>query len=315
MSAPATSAHPLRFSATVRPAVGGSAWRSRLRRLVDVGYATLTATDHLRSGGVWSTVASAAAVAPTARIGPLVVNGDLTHPVQIAREAITADVLSEGRVELGIGAGWDAADRAAHGPAGRSPAQRVERLAESVAILSLLLAGQPAEFDGEYFSVSVGAHEALRPSQRRIPLLIGGGGPRILALAVDHADIVSVYRNLRHGHRERWLAESRDEFEGRLDSVRSRIVRRNTPVELHVLLLRAIVTDHPEAVRERVAGEFGLSPREVAESPHFVIGASTEIADELRRRREKWGVTYYSVAHDEDQLAFGRVIDQLAAGC
>lgn len=303
---------PFRFSAAVSPLSRAEDWAVRLRTLSELGYATLTTTDHVRTGGVWATVIAAAAAAPHARVGPIVVNADLSHPIDIAREAITADLVTNGRVELGIGAGWDSSDYAAHGQSLRMPAERLERLTEAITIIKELIAGRSISFEGKHFSVCIPAHEALRPVQTPLPLLIGGGGPKMLEVAATHADIVSIHRNLRHGHAQGWLSDRGKTFGERLAAVHSRIAKRTTPVELHALLLRAVVTDRKAEERERIAAAYNISPTEVGESPHFVIGTADDIADQLRERRERWGISYFSIVEAADQLSFGPVVSELA---
>src|SRR5690349_14783590 len=144
-------------------------------------------------------LAAAAAVTTTLRIGPLVLGNDYKHPVVLAREAATLDVLSNGRLELGIGAGWMTADYEKAGIPLDAPGVRISRLEESITILKGLFADGPFSFDGAHYHISELDGEP-KPVQRPYPpFIIGGGGPRILAVAAREAAIVGVNALLRSG--------------------------------------------------------------------------------------------------------------------
>ena len=146
-----------------------------------------------------SRLAHAAAVTDTLRIGPLVLGNDYKHPVVLAREVGTLDLLSNGRLELGIGAGWMTADYEKAGMPLDSPGVRIARLAESIAIIKGLLGDGPFTFDGEYYRVT-DLDGQPKPVQRpHPPFIVGGGGPKILALAAREAEIVGINANLRSG--------------------------------------------------------------------------------------------------------------------
>ena len=169
------------------------AWAATARQAEALGYGILLMPDHL--GGQLSPIAAltAAAVATThLRIGSYVFANDYRHPLVLAREAATLDLLSGGRFELGIGAGWNVADYRKLGLAYDPAPQRIDRLAEAVPLVKRLLAGEVVDHAGPRYHLD-SAHVGPLPVQRARPLLlIGGGGPRMLRLAAREADIVAI---------------------------------------------------------------------------------------------------------------------------
>ena len=192
-----------RFAAQLSTTPEGTArsWADQARRAEDLGYAALLMPDHF--GDQLAPVPALAAVAAattTLRMGSLVFGNDYRHPVVLAKEAATLDVLSEGRFELSLGAGWMRTDYEEAGITYDTPRVRVERFEEAVQVIQgLLRTDGPFSFDGTYYQVH--EHTLLpRPVQQPgPPLIIGGGGKRVLSFAARHADIVSINVNLREG--------------------------------------------------------------------------------------------------------------------
>jgi len=193
--------HPFRFIAPMPPLRDSvPAWRDTLRRIEDLGYASISVSEHITAGWALDAMGALLAVADATeriRVVSLLLSNDLRHPVVLHKGAATIDVLSGGRLELGIGAGWLADDARALGQGTPTPGIRLERLGETLAILEALFASDaPVTFRGRHFSVEDVVGEP-RPVQRpRPPLLVGGGGPRVLALAAQHADIVGIHVRL-----------------------------------------------------------------------------------------------------------------------
>ncbi len=192
-----------RFAAQLSRAPDGTArsWADQARKAEDIGYSALMMPDHF--GDQLAPVPALAAVAAattTLRLGSLVFGNDYRHPLVLAKEAATLDVLSEGRFELSLGAGWMRTDYDESGITYDPPRVRVDRFEEAVTILNgLLRSDGPFSFDGEHYQVH--EHTLLpRPVQQPgPPLIIGGGGKRILSFAARNADIVSINVNLRDG--------------------------------------------------------------------------------------------------------------------
>src|SRR5262245_42717507 len=190
---------PFRFG-IICPKIGSGKELTELaRKAEDLGYSTLYVPDHfVEDHDLAPTVALAhvAAVTERLRIGPLVLGNDYKHPVVLAREAATLDVLSDGRLELGIGAGWMTADYEKAGIPLERPGVRIERLAESIAVLKGLFADGPFTFVGKHYQVTE-LDGQPKPVQRPVPFLMGGGAPKILALSAREASIVGINANLR----------------------------------------------------------------------------------------------------------------------
>ena len=195
--------HKFRFAAqlSTTPEGTAAAWAEQARRAEDLGYSALLMPDHFGDQlAPVPALAAAAAATSTLRLGSLVFGNDYRHPVVLAKEAATLDVLSQGRFELSLGAGWMRTDYEQAGITYDSPKVRVERFEEAVQVVQgLLRTDGPFSFAGAYYRVS--EHTLLpRPAQRPgPPLIIGGGGRRVLSFAARHADIVSINVNLREG--------------------------------------------------------------------------------------------------------------------
>src|SRR4051794_15610382 len=180
-----------RFGAQCSYAGSGKDWAAKARRLEDLGYATLCMPDHFDDQlAPMPALTAAAAATTTLRVGTLVLGNDYRHPLITAKEAATVDVLSGGRFELGIGAGWMGSDYEQSGIGLDPPGVRIERLAESLAVVKGLLAGGKFSFAGRYYSVTRHPGTPAAVQRPRPPILVGGGGRRILSLAGREADIV-----------------------------------------------------------------------------------------------------------------------------
>jgi probable F420-dependent oxidoreductase len=307
----------LRFGATVVPRGSRRDWVDTVRRVEASGFSVLTVMDHLNSAGVWGPLVAAYDAAPSLRVGTIVLNGDLWNPALLAREAVTVDLLTDGSLELGIGAGWDERDYRAAGIA-RAPASvRIARLGESLQIIRQALAGQPVKLGGHHHRIDGG--EAAWPAaiQSRVPILIGGGARPILEFAAREADIVSVHRNLQRGVAASWAAEvdgtgrSGDAVAQRVGWVRDAAGPRFADLELHAIVLKAIVTADREEAVARIAAHHALSPEALLQSPHYLVGSVEQIVDDLLERRERWGISYWTVVDGNDLDALAPVIARL----
>lgn len=256
------------------------------------------------------TLAAIAAATTSIRLGTMVVNADVRNPVQLAWEAATLDRLSNGRFELGLGAGHTPQEYAAIGRVQDPPAVRKRRLMESVELIVELLAGEMVTRSGEFVDVT---DACVAAPGRPVRLLVGGNGPALLEHAGRHADIVGLQglgRTLADGHRHTvvWTV---DHLERQLDQVRAGAGERFDDVELSALVQVIDVTDDPgTAIAELCARVEGLTADVVAETPYALIGTIDEIVAKLRRCRSRWGITYF-VVRDHDQ--FAPIIQRLRA--
>ena len=257
---------------------------------------------------------SAADATKRLRVGTNVLNNDLRHPVLVAREAATVDLLTEGRLQLGLGAGHMKSEYDEAGLTFDVGGTRVERLAEAVTIVKGLLEGEPVTFAGRHYRVTSHRIHPSPVQRPHPPILIGGNGRRLLTLAAREADIVGLSGiTFRRGGVEPdlsgWKAGAVDE---RVQLVREAAGDRFDRLELSALVQRVIVTDDRRRTAEELAGRWTqLSPEEILESPFVLIGTVRELVENLRARRERWGISYY-VVFEPYMEAFAPVVADLA---
>ncbi len=294
-----TAARPFRFGVNVWGAASRSEWVDKARKVEALGYAVLTVPDHL--GQFFAPIPallSAAAATTRLRVGTNVLNNDFRHPVVLAREAATADVLTDGRLQLGLGAGHMKAEYDEAGLRFEAGATRVERLAESVAIIKGLLEGETVTFTGRHYQVS-GHTIHPRPVQRpRPPILIGGNGRRLLTLAAKEADIVGLSGiTFRRGGGERDLSGWRSAgVEERIRLIREAAGDRFAQLEINALVQRVVVTDNRRGAAEELAQRWTpLTPEEILASPYVLVGTIEQLVEDLLVRRDRWGISYYAV--------------------
>ncbi len=309
--------HPFRFGALLKRPLEGLGWAESARKVEQLGYDTLVVPDHFDDQlAVGPALTAAAAATTTLRLGTLVYCNDYRHPVMLAKEVATLDVLSGGRIEFGLGAGWKRVDYTQAGLDHDPPGTRIDRMVESLEIVRALFADGPVNHEGVHYTLR--DLEGLpKPVQSPLPLVIGGGGQRMLTIAARHADIVGVNANLRSG--ETGLDAINDvlpeRFDIKLEWVREAAGDRFEQLELNVLAT-AQVTEGGSATSkavESVAAMFNQPADVVAEVPVLVIGSPTEIADVLRERRKRWGFSYMVLhAENTDIVAFSEVLNELA---
>jgi probable F420-dependent oxidoreductase len=306
-------AMPFRFGVQASgPFRSRAEWVGLARRVEDLGYSTLSVPDHFDDQLAPAVALMAAADATeTLRVGTLVWCNDYRHPVVLAKEAATLDLLSEGRLELGIGAGWLRADYDQAGLAYDRPGIRIERMVEAIELLDRLFGEGPVTFRGRHVDVA-GLEGTPKPVQRpRPPLLIGGGGPRMLRLAGRRADIVGVNPNLRDGAVTADVGRdaTAERYAEKVSWVRDGAGDR--PVELNVRAFFVVPTDDRRAVAEAMAPGLGLTADEALDSPLGLVGTPAEMAAAIVARRDRFGFSYVTVgAGDVD--AFAPVVAELA---
>jgi probable F420-dependent oxidoreductase len=292
-------ARPFRFGVNVRTAASRTEWAAKARRMDALGYSVLSVPDHLAAMLAPLPALAAAAEATTRlRVGTAVLNNDLRHPVLVAREAATVDVLTDGRLELGLGAGHMKSEYDAAGLTFDPGRRRVDRLAEAVSVIKALLGGRTVTFTGEHYRVREHALHPLPVQRPRPPLFIGGNSTAVLTLAAKEADIVGFTGiAFRSGgvapDVSDWRAERVDE---QVAMVREAAGGRGDSPELNALLQRVTVTDEAgEAIEELRARRPQLSVGDIRAAPYTLIGTVEEMIHALRRRRERWGISYYTV--------------------
>lgn len=304
---------PFRFGLLARVAHSRDEWLGKARRAEALGYATFLVPDHFRDQVATSVgLMAAAAVTSTIRIGSLVYDNDFRHPAVVAKDAATLDLLSGGRFELGLGAGWLLPDYAQTGLSFDPGRVRVERLEEAARIITGYLEGGPVTAKGRYYAVT--ELEGLpRPVQRpRPPLLIGGGGPKILALAAREADIVGLVPRTHADGGGLDLADiGPAAVDAKVATVRAAAGARFPALELNALVQRVIVADDPSAGLAEVAQQWKIEPAQVRESPFVLAGPVEAIVDALEARRARYGISYIAIFEQFGE-AFAPVVKRLA---
>lgn len=292
--------NPFRFGVQCGHCDGGAAeWAALARKAEELGYSTFTMGDHL-DAQFSPTVGlmAAAAATSTIRIGALTYANDYHHPVVLAKEAATLDLLSDGRLDLGLGAGWMTSDYEQAGipldPAGT----RIDRLAEAVTILKGLFADGPVDFRGEHYEVR-GLEGTPKPVQRpHPPILIGGGGRRILSLAAREADIVGLNFNLHGGRIDASVGPdgTAEHTAEKIGWIRDAAGDRFDDLELQVRIHLAMVTDDRVGLAEQLAPALGLTPEAGLASPHSLAGTVEQIVDDLVEQRERFGISSIGIS-------------------
>jgi probable F420-dependent oxidoreductase len=275
----------------------GMSWTESARRLEDLGYSTLFVPDHFHEGlGPITAMATAAVATTTLKVAPMVFNTDLRHPAVLARELASIDILSNGRLEVGLGAGYNPLDYRRSGIAMDPPGVRVDRLIEHATVLRLLWGHSPTTFDGVHYRIDDldGTPKPFSPAGP--PLLIAGGGRRMLRFAAQHADIVGVNVALPSAPDE---ASARDGLPASIDAkferIRADAGARFDDLEFNAWLSVCRVTHDAASLGQRLSERFGASAEDVLASPLILAGTISEMIDRLEQRRGRWGYSYYVV--------------------
>lgn len=295
------------------------------RRAEALGYSTLVVGEHVSLGALVpgllapiATLMAAAAATTSLRVASHVFITGLRHPALLAQEAATIDLLSEGRLELGLGAGWWRSDYEALGLPFPSPGTRVDQLAEAVPLIKRLWSEEVVTHTGTHYRVQ---DLALRPKplQRpHPPLFIGGGSRRLLTLAAREADIVGLDLAATADGTVDLATGVAEATARKVGWVREAAGARFDALELNILVHQVIVTtDRVEAARQ-IAARWAdapvhhrdLSPEQLLASPHNLVGTVEEITAGLQAQRGQFGISYITVMA-EHMDAFAPVVAQL----
>ena len=305
---------PFRFGVQLSNASSGGAWRDLARTIEGLGYSSLFIPDHFEDQfGPLVALTVAAEVTTDLKVGSLVFGNDYRHPIVLAKEIATLDLMSEGRVEFGLGAGWMTTDYEQSGIAHNPPGVRISRMAESLAVMKSLWATGAATLAGEHYTIT-GAVGAPLPHRRPHPrIIIGGGGRRVLGIAAREADIVGVNPSLAAGYVGPEVLETTtaEYYDQRIAWIREAAGDRFDDLELQCLtFLVQIVPDREDAI-ERLASMMGVTPGQVDGSPIALVGTIEQIVERLVERRERFGFSYI-VVHEAEMEAFAPVVAALA---
>lgn len=307
------SAKPFRFAVQSSSAPDAKAWRELAHKSEDLGYSTLYVPDHF--GDQWGPIVAltvAAEATTKLNVGSLVFDNDYRHPVVLAKEIATLDLVSEGRVEFGIGAGWATTDYDESGIEKDAAGVRISRLEEALVVFKALWSEGKATFAGDHYRVT-GAQGHPRPASAPHPkIVIGGGGKRVLSLAAREADIVGINPNLAAGVVGPEVAQSAkvERYRERRDWVREAAGSRFEDLELQTLTFMVNVGGDAQQLAEQMAPMFGLSVTDALEVPIMLAGSVEQICETLQRRRDDLGLSYWVVSGASVE-AFAPVVERL----
>jgi probable F420-dependent oxidoreductase len=305
---------PFRFAVQLTGAADGQAWRQLARRTEELGYSTLFVPDHF--GDQWGPIVAltvAAEATTTLRVGSLVFDNDYRHPVVLAKEMATLDLVSEGRLEFGIGAGWLRTDYEEAGLRYDRPGLRIERMVEGLHIIKDLWGRGASTRAGEHYHVS-GARGMPRPRDDVGPkIIVGGGSKRVLSVAAAEADIVGFNPSLAAGvvGPEAATSSKAERYRERVAWVQEAAGDRIDQLEFQVLTFLVQVVANRGEVLANLAPMFDLTPEEAGQLPIVLIGSVEEICETLCQRRAEFGFSYW-VIHEAEMEAFAPVVAKLA---
>ena len=319
-----TAARPFRFAVQGVKATSAAEWNTFARTAEELGYATLFVADHYLGRGPAmdrarqplqhlapiAAMASAAAATDALRIGCRVFCVDYHVPAALAKEAATLDLLSDGRLEFGIGAGWSEHEYAAMGLRFAPGPERVAKLKECVALFKAHCAGDVLEHEGRH-TVASGYTGLPLPAQRpHPPLMIGGSRKVILSYAAREADMVSI-NNIDFVPLNEDGLTPQEEAIRRFDYVRTAAGERLASLDLESSPFFTRITDTPDAAADEIAGYLGIAANGLDLHPNVLIGTVDAIVDQLRERRDVYGVNYVTVQQAEFER-FAPVVARLA---
>ena len=310
--------HPrrFRFGVIAKQSRSADEFAAYARQVEDQGYSTLFVPDHFVDHALAPIPAMMAAAAATdsLRVGTLVLGNDYRHPVVLANEAATVDLLSGGRLELGMGAGWMTVDYEKAGIDLDPPGVRVARLDESLTIIKGLMADGPFTFHGKHYSVTDLEGEPKPVQRPHPPIIVGGGSPKILEVAARHAQVVGINANLRSGvgeHPDTVKSLTAASTDQKLDWLRAAAGSSYDDLEIQTLTGFVHVTNDKESIAAAMASGFDVDPSVALETPAVLVGSVDEIVAEVQARRERWQMSYV-VVDEAFSDVFAPVVAQLA---
>ena len=312
---------PIRFGVAAHAVDGADTWRALARRVESQGYATLLLPDHTNPQlSPIPALVAAAAVTTTLRVGTQVLCNDLRNPTMTAKEVATLDVLTGGRADWGMGAGWLPSDYEATGIAFDPPGVRVRRLQESVMLIKALFSGDEVSHRGEFYRVD-GLRATPAPVQApHPPLLIGAAQRRLLTWAGKVADIVSVapsWESRRIGDipASVSIVEGMDRQIGWVRAGAESVGRRFEDIELSVTAMPVTVTPGAATMEDfgRAGAPHGISPQDSVDAPYLLVGSVDQIAETVRQRHQRWCVSNW-VVPVEVADAFAPVVERVLSG-
>lgn len=293
---------PFRFGVQLATSTGRAHWIDQAKRAEDLGYSVATMPDHFTEQlAPVPALQSVLENTTSLRAGALVFDNDYKHPVVLAKELSTMDVLSDGRVEIGLGAGWMISDYEQTGMTFDRAGIRIDRFVESLAVIKGCMAPGPFSFEGEHYTITNYDGLPLPVQQPRPPIIIGGGGPRVLSIAAREADIVGVNCTLHAGvlGPDAIATMSAEAVTAKVAVVADAAGDRISEIEMNIRTFFIGVTDNRAGALTSIAQMISVEEGMLESSPFALVGSSAKIAEDLVERRDRYGFSYVIVGADE----------------
>lgn len=305
--------HPFRFAVHTGGGEMVDDWTAFARRAESLGYAAVYLTDHLRRGlSPIAAMATAAAATTTIRIGSYVFANDFRHPLILAREAATLDRLSGGRLDLGLGAGWLRSDYRQLGMPYDRPGLRIDRLQESFRLIRRLLSGEEVTHAGRFYRLDRARVWPAPLQAPHPPIMIAGGGPRLLRFAAREAQIVGLAPQMSPAGRPMLRLASDEALAGRVELIRAAAGDRFDRLELNVFVADAGIVGGRQPVAASVAAlAKSAGPAAIGGSPYLLYGTITRLRESILRRRERSAISSYGIPARAME-AFAPLVAELA---
>ncbi|MEX0709908.1 MAG: TIGR03621 family F420-dependent LLM class oxidoreductase [Chloroflexota bacterium] len=304
---------PFRFAVTASHAANAAEWTGLARRAEELGYSSLLVPDHLGSQLSPIAALSAAAAATTRlRVGGFVFANDFRHPLLLAREAATLDLLSDGRLELGLGAGWRVADYRQLGLRYDAPGRRIDRLVEAIGLVKRLLAGETVSHAGPHYRLGAARIAPLPVQRPHVPIIMGGGGPRMLRLAAREADIVGFIPQFSTRGRPILTDVTEGALDRKVAIVRAAAGARFDEIELNLFIADAGMVGSGQGGPQSVVAAAKSAAVGLVGSPYLLYGSLRQLRDLLERRRDRTRISYYAIRQGSME-AMAPLVDALAS--
>jgi probable F420-dependent oxidoreductase len=306
---------PFRFGVVAESAPSREQWITLVRKAEGLGYATFLLADHfVNEFPPIAALMAAADATSVLRVGSFVFDNDFRHPALLAKEVAALDLLSGGRFELGIGAGWHRPEYEQVGLPFEDAGVRISRLEESLHIIKQFFIDEAVTFAGKHYTVT-DLKAFPKPLQRpHPPIFIGGGGKRLLTLAGREADIIGLHFKVNNDGTVDVSERSEAAIAQKVEWVQQVAGERFPALELNLLVSDVVITENRQQAAEqylREKGRPGVTAEQLLANPYLLIGSMEQIAGQIHRLREQFGITYLVVG-DEHMEAFAPVVARLA---
>jgi len=303
---------PFKFGAKATKAGSAKEWADLAKQAEDLGFVSFQMDDHFGNQlAPVPAIMAAASATSSIKVGPLVAGVDFRNPVVFAKEAATIDLLSDGRFMMALGAGWLKDDYAIAGIDQDDAITRIERLGEAIDVMRGLWGEGKFSYEGKHYTVAEVDGKPAPVSD--IPILVGGGGEKILSLAAQKADIVGINPKIvaRSINPKSMATAAADVVDQKLAWVKAAAGDRFDDLELQMQVFVTAVTDDPAPIAENLSKAFGLPPEVVLQAPYFQLGTIDSIVENLQGLRERWGISYIAFQQDAT-AAVAPIVERLA---